>query len=127
MRLLLDTHALLWWWADDAQLRPNARAAIADETSEALVSAATAWEIATKQRLGKLAGVPPGSKVYADLLADDNFLTLPINASHAWLADPLAAAHRDPFHRMLAAQADMEALLLVTRDPAFAAFGTRTL
>jgi PIN domain nuclease of toxin-antitoxin system len=127
MRLLLDTHALLWWWGDDAQLSAAARAAMGDERHEVLVSAASAWEISTKQRLGKLSPVPADAVAFLRLVADDGFALLPVDARHAWRAGALAHAHRDPFDRMLAAQCELESLTLVTRDPAFAALGTRTL
>lgn len=127
MRLLLDTHALLWWWADDPQLSTAARTAIADRTHEVWVSAASAWEIATKQRLGKLAPVAADGAAFDRLLVADGFKPLPVNAAHAWQAGHLNHEHRDPFDRMLAAQSAIEQLVLVTRDPAFAAFQTRTL
>jgi PIN domain nuclease of toxin-antitoxin system len=127
MRLLLDTHALLWWWADDPQLSAAARAAIADRGNEVLVSAASAWEIATKQRLGKLPALPGGDQAFADLTRADGFVLLPIAAEHAWLAGQLPTPHRDPFDRMLAAQSALEHLPLVTRDPAFAALHVATL
>lgn len=126
MRLLLDTHALLWWWTDDPQLGPAARSAIHDASTEVFVSAASAWELSTKQRLGKLAGVPDAVKAFGDLVAADGFVHLPMNHLHALRAGAYPQDHRDPFDRMLAAQADLEQLMLVTRDPAFAAFGTRT-
>ena len=127
MRLLLDTHALLWWWGEEAKLSEAALSAIGNEANEVLVSAATAWEIATKQRLGKLPAwpMPPGG--FAELVNADGFTHLPVTAAHAWQAGAMVSAHRDPFDRVLAAQAQMERLLLVTRDPAFAEFRVRTL
>lgn len=127
MRLLLDTHALLWWWNDDAQLSSRAREAIADRNHEVLVSAASAWEIATKQRLGRLPGVPRLASDYDRLVADDGFHSLPVSAEHAWRAGSAVGAHRDPFDRMLAAQAEAEQLVLVTCDGAFAGFPVQTL
>ena len=127
MRLLLDTHTLLWWWGDDPQLSATARSAIADEANEVHVSAASAWEIATKQRLGKLPPLPATGLDYQALLAADGFEPLPVSAVHAWRAGSLATAHRDPFDRMLAAQSEIEQLVLVTRDPAFVALKTQTL
>jgi len=76
MRLLLDTHALLWWFTADRQPSARAQAAIADETNTVHVSAATAWEIATKQRLGKLDEVPHAAERFAELVAADGFLHL---------------------------------------------------
>ncbi len=127
MRLLLDTHALLWWWADDPQLSEAAKGAMADESNDVLVSAASAWEIATKQRLGKLPAWPMPSGGFNELVTVDGFVHLPVAAAHACYAGGLAWAHRDPFDRMLAAQATLDRLVLVTRDPAFADLPISTL
>jgi PIN domain nuclease of toxin-antitoxin system len=127
MRLLLDTHALLWWFTADPQLSARAAAAIADEANAVHVSAATAWEIATKQRLGKLDEVPHAAERFAELVAADGFLHLPVSYLHGLRAGGYVLAHRDPFDRMLAAQSELESMLLVTRDPAFAAFPVATL
>jgi len=127
VRLLLDTHTLLWWFTNDAQLTAPARQAIADGSSDVFVSAVSAWEIATKQRLGKLDGVPDAVARFTELVAADGFIHLPVTHLHGLRAGSYNLPHRDPFDRMLAAQSDIEALVLVTRDPAFAAFGTRTL
>ncbi|MBX3590952.1 MAG: type II toxin-antitoxin system VapC family toxin [Burkholderiaceae bacterium] len=125
--LLLDTHALLWWFTDDPRLSANARAAIADEHRPILVSAASAWEIATKHRLGKLEGIPEILSLYGELIVADGFTHLPVSWLHGLRAGSYAIDHRDPFDRMLAAQAEIERLVLVTRDPAFRKFGCPTL
>lgn len=125
MNLLLDTHALLWWWSDDPRLPASARALIADPAAQVHVSAASAWEIATKHRIGKL---PEGAEAVAKFQAltlRNGFIHLPIAWQHALRAGAYTATHCDPFDRLLAAQADLERLALVTRDPAFAAFGTQ--
>ena len=127
MRLLLDTHALLWWQTDDARLSAPARAAIADEANEVFVSAASAWEIATKLRIGKLEGVPHAAERFDELVRADGFRHLAVDHRHALRAGGYPQTHRDPFDRMLAAQSELEALTLVSVDPAFAAFGTPTL
>lgn len=127
MKLLLDTHALLWWFTDDARLSESARQAIADEANEIFVSAASAWEIATKQRIGKLDDVPEAASRFGELVAADGFVHLPVTYLHALRAGAYDVTHRDPFDRMLAAQSELESLTLVTRDPAFAAFGCHTL
>ena len=127
MRLLLDTHVLLWWWANDPQLSEAARTAMLDETNEVHVSAASAWEIATKQRIGKLPMWPMQSGGFNELVAADGFVHLPVGAAHAWRAGSLAWAHRDPFDRILAAQATLDRLVLVSRDPAFADLPVSTL
>lgn len=127
MRLLLDTHALLWWQTDDERLSDPARTLITDETNEIFVSAASAWEIATKQRLGKLDDVPKAASDFAEIVAADGFLHLPITHVHSLRAGGYDVDHRDPFDRMLAAQGELEGLVLITRDPAFAMFGNETV
>lgn len=127
MQLLLDTHAFLWWVTDSPQLSAVARAAISDPRNEILVSAASAWEISTKQRLGKLSGVPQASVRFNELVLLDGFNHLPVNHRHAVRAGAFEVDHRDPFDRMLAAQSELERCALVTLDPAFALFGTSTL
>lgn len=127
MRVLLDTHALLWWFTDDDRLSAPARAAIADVGNEVLVSAASAWEIATKQRLGKLAGVPSAASRFPELVAADGMVHLPVTYVHSLRAGGFDVQHRDPFDRMLAAQAELEGLTLVTVDSAFKEFGVATL
>ena len=127
MRLLLDTQALLWWFTDDARLSVGARQAIADSDNVVHLSAASAWEIATKQRIGKLEGVPDAVSRYAELIEADGFRHLPISHLHALRAGSWDVAHRDPFDRILAAQSALERMLLVSRDPAFALFELETL
>jgi PIN domain nuclease of toxin-antitoxin system len=127
MRFLADTHALLWWFTDDARLSTLARELLGDEANEILISAASAWEIATKQRLGKLDQAPEAMRRFAELVEADGFIHLPVNYLHALRAGGFEIEHRDPFDRMLAAQSEIDALPLLTRDPAFRLFGTRTL
>ena len=127
MRLLLDTHALLWWFSDDARLSQNARKAIGDQRNDVFVSAASAWEIAIKHALGKLSGIDEAVSRYAELLAADGFQSWPITHAHALRAGSYPVAHRDPFDRVLAAQAELDGLRLVTRDSAFVQFGTSTV
>ncbi len=118
-RLLLDTHALLWWLADDASLSAAAREAIAAPVNEALVSAASAWEIAIKRARGKL-------RVPATLLetvSAEGFNWLAIEPQHAWAAGELPDHHRDPFDRLLVAQALAEEAVLISNDPQLAAYG----
>lgn len=118
---------MLWWFTDDRQLSATAREVVGDETADVFVSAASAWEIATKHRLGKLAGVPDAVTRFADLVAADGFTHLPITYLHSLRAGGYDVDHRDPFDRMLAAQSEIEHLSLVTRDPAFSLFGTATI
>jgi PIN domain nuclease of toxin-antitoxin system len=119
MRLLLDAHALLWWLADDPSLHPAAREAIADPANEVIVSAATVWEIAIKRSLGKV-GAPDG---LAAVLEQSGFIEAPIAAADAEQAAALEPHHRDPFDRMLVAQASRLRAVVVTRDPIFARYG----
>lgn len=126
MRLLLDTHALIWWWTNDAQLSNAARDAIASLDNEVFVSAASAWEISTKQRIGKL-NLPAAVENYADLLLADGFISLEVSHVHSLRAGSYSAAHRDPFDRMLAAQSEIEEMPLVTRGSAFSQFACETL
>ena len=127
MRLLLDTHALLWWFTDDPRLSKTARDVIANQSNTVLVSAASAWEIATKHRLGKLGDIAEAVDRFSELITADGFEHLPVSCFHGLKAGSYPVAHRDPFDRMLAAQSELESVPLVTRDPAFAAFGTKTL
>jgi PIN domain nuclease of toxin-antitoxin system len=123
VRLLLDTHALLWWLGDDPILRTEARDAISDPESWVAVSAASAWEISIKQAVGKLRA-PSG---LASTLEANNLIELPISLAHALRAGELPRRHSDPFDRMLVAQAELEDLTIVTRDPHFAAYGVPLL
>ena len=127
MQLLLDTHALLWWLSGDDALSALARTAIADEDNGILISAASTWEIATKHRIGKLPGI---AAVIADLdrvVADQGFIGLPINLRHGQVAGTLPGPHRDPFDRMLIAQAMLENLVLVSNEQAFDVYGVGRL
>lgn len=112
MRLLLDTHVVLWWSEGGRALRPSARRQIA-EAEEVYVSAASAWEVSIKVSLGKL--VVPGPLMEA--VAASGFAPLPIAFAHAEALKDLPPVHADPFDRMLVAQARVERLCLVTRDP----------
>ena len=121
MNLLLDTHTLIWW-ANGERLSDAATEAIRDPDNLAGVSAATVWEIAIKQALGKLT-------VDGDLdsvLAED-FEPLPITFDDARRAGGLPAVHRDPFDRMLVAQAQGRGLVVVSRDPVFKSYGVEVL
>lgn len=121
MRLLLDTHVLLWWLSDSALLSEGAQEAIAEGGNEVFVSAATIWETGIKAALGKLEGVD------GFLAATAQFTELPITWQHAETAAGLPAYHQDPFDRMLVAQAYCESLTLVTRDTRLADYGVAVL
>src|SRR6266567_5059425 len=105
MRLLLDTHAFLWWLAGDKRMTSRSRAAIADEANDIYVSAASAWEVATKARLGKLQGAEFIAQEFGEHLALQGFTGLNITVEHGQRAGNLPGPHRDPFDRMLIAQA----------------------
>jgi PIN domain nuclease of toxin-antitoxin system len=124
MRLLLDTHVLLWWLADDPALPPRLREVLADPAVEALVSAASAWEIAIKQALGRL-DFPVGE--LETILKDNGFKQLPITTAHAVRAGGLPRHHADPFDRMLVAQAACDSLTLASVDPMVARYGVTVL
>lgn len=124
MRLLLDTHAFLWWLDDSPKLSEEARQAIASPVSTVYISSASIWEISIKAKLGKLKLVSSDPVQEIDA---NNFLELPIEASHAWRAGNLPRHHEDPFDRMLIAQAQSEELILVTRDSAFQDYGVSIL
>lgn len=126
MKYLLDTHVLLWWWTDDPALPPRVRNLMQDEANEFLVSAASAWEISTKFRLGKLAIGREAVSRFDELVTLDGFSHLPVSYLHALRAGGLQSEHRDPFDRMLAAQSLIENVPLVTRDNAFDMLGTVT-
>ncbi|MGC8476232.1 MAG: type II toxin-antitoxin system VapC family toxin [Acetobacteraceae bacterium] len=121
--LLLDTHALIWWWTDDPRLPAPARAVIADPARVVHVSAASAWELATKHRLGKWPEAASVLDQFDDLLRRSRFAPLPITPAEARTAGALDWAHRDPFDRMLLAQATALGLALVSGDAAFAGRG----
>lgn len=123
MRILLDTHALLWWLSGDEALSARARAAIADESNEVHVSAASAWEVTTKHRLGKLPGAGPLAVDFAREVAAQGFIPMPITVQHGQSAGALPGEHRDPFDRMLIAQAREERMALVSNEVAFDAYG----
>ena len=123
MRLLLDTHALVWWLAGDAQLSTWARRAIEDESNEIFVSAASAWEVATKHRLGKLPSAGPLAVDFAREVRAQGFAPLPISLEHGQVAGALVTDIRDPFDRMLAAQAREEKLALVSIEERFEGLG----
>lgn len=111
-RLLVDTHALLWWLTDDPALSPPAREAIADPANEPLVSAASVWEIAIKRSLGKLSAPDD----LPERIAGEGFAWLPVSPVHAWQVRDLPPHHRDPFDRLLVAQALTDRLPIVTAD-----------
>jgi PIN domain nuclease of toxin-antitoxin system len=125
VRLLLDTHTLLWWLDGNRRLSLKARRAIGNQSNAILVSAASAWEITTKARLGKLPGATDVAADVAACVASQGFLPLDITLLHAQRAGRLPGEHRDPFDRMLIAQSQMEDVALVSDDEAFDRFDVR--
>ncbi|MES2444007.1 MAG: type II toxin-antitoxin system VapC family toxin [Pseudomonadota bacterium] len=124
---LADTHVLIWWWHDDDRLSSSARAILADSAARIFVPTVCAWEIANKVRIGKLPQMAPFVDRYDALVSADGFLHLDLRYDHALRAGALAGDHRDPFDRLIAAQALIEKLAVVTSDRAFADFGCDVL
>lgn len=127
MKILLDTHAALWWWADSPSLGGNARDAISDPGNQVHFSAASGYEIFQKVRLGRL-GIP--AVLQANLPAavlDEGWKFLPLTVQEACAAASLDHSHRDPFDRMLAAQATLGDFTLASVDPFFAGLGIRLI
>jgi len=122
--VLLDTHILLWWLQGGSKLSLKARTIILDTEAKVLVSAASAWEIAIKVKAGKL---DAGGLVarFHSVLDDNRFIELPVTATHALRAGLLEGSHRDPFDRMLIAQAQVEDMPIISNDKAFDEFSVR--
>lgn len=116
MRLLLDTHAFLWWVADDRRLSLPARKAITDSRSEVLFSVASAWELAIKARLGRFRVEGSLDEFLSGEIQENAFRVLPLLMSHVVRVAMLPTHHADPFDRLLVAQAQAEGLLLVSGD-----------
>ncbi len=123
MRILLDSHTLLWWMSDPEKLRSSARAAITDPRNEVLASAVTIWEIGLKRSKGKLR-IPEN---FADFLPENGILTLPFSAAHAQASISLPPIHGDPFDRALVAQCQLESLTFATRDVVMGAYNIAVL
>jgi len=122
-RLLLDTHTLLWWLANDTKLGPDTKEIIADNRNIVFVSAVTGWEISIKKASGKLE-VPDDLD---SLIEAENFEHLPISFFHGEQAGALPTHHKDPFDRMLIAQAQAEGLVIVTNDKIIPKYGVKVL
>ncbi len=125
MRVLLDTHALLWWFSDDPALPASCRKLISQPGSTIFVSAVSAWEISTKFRLGRL---PTASDLVFDFggyLERERFLSLPLSWEHGVRGGLLPGPLQDPFDRMLIAQAEIEKLSIVSNEKVFDQYGVR--
>lgn len=126
LRLLLDTHTLLWWVANDPALSRVADQVLSETTNEVFVSAVSAWEVTTKARLGKLAA----GRLAQDFVGEirrQGFIPLSITMDHGQRAGGLPGHHRDPFDRMLIAQAQAENLVLVSNETIFDTYGVQRL
>lgn len=124
-RYLLDTHALIWWWLVEPALPADVTALVARSDNVVHVSAVSGIEIAIKVRLGKLPEMVEPLVRFDEAVVDDSFVHLPVDYRHAVRAGLLKGTHRDPFDRLLAAQALIEDLTVITRDRAFADFGCK--
>jgi PIN domain nuclease of toxin-antitoxin system len=120
--LLLDTHTLIWWMESSPRLSEAAAIAIGAREDDIFVSAATAWEMATKYRLGKLQVNPQLMESFPSELAEVHFYELPVGVGHGLLAGSLSGEHKDPFDRMLIAQAKSEGLNVMTADTQFSRY-----
>lgn len=127
MRLLLDTHALLWWLEDDTKLSSAARQAIGDEANEVAVSAVSAFETALKHRVGKLPEVGHLARDFERIVADQGFIGLPVTLEHGRLAGDLPLVHKDPFDRLLIAQGLSDGLAIVSNERLFDGYGVQRL
>ena len=126
MNLLLDTHAFLWWLRDDRSLGKKARAAIEKPENLVFVSAASAWEVATKRARGKLPGLPPSGDI-EEWIELTGCTPISIDVRHAVVAGQLPLHHRDPFDRLLVAQSRAESLRLMTGDKIVARYGEHVM
>ena len=127
MRALLDTHALLWWLSDDPELTRTARRAIAETSNTLIVSAASAWEIATKVRLGRLPTAAGLVSNFSEQIEREGFQLMPISAAHAIRAGLLPGPHKDPFDRTLIAQSQAENISIISNEAIFESYGVRRL
>lgn len=123
---LFDTHALVWWWTGDKALPVTVAQEVSDQRNTIFVSAVSAWEIATKCRSGKWQAAVPVFENFEELAGADGFFELGVSAPNGLLAGSLPGEHRDPFDRMIAAQAIHDDLVVITRDPALAVLGCAT-
>lgn len=127
MHLLLDTHAVVWWFAGNQRLSTRARQAIENPSNDTFVSAASAFEIAIKFHLGKMPSVAALVNDFRNRVAGDGFDELPVTFHHALRAGSLPGPHRDPFDRMLIAQAISDNLVLISNETAFDRYGVQRL
>ncbi len=127
MRAILDTHAFLWWVLDIPRLSAGARSMLADGANEFLFSAASAYELTIKAQSGRLTLPEPADSYVPSRLVANAFEPMPIELAHAMRAGMLPSIHRDPFDRMLVAQAQIEGLPILTADPAISRYDVETI
>ena len=127
MRLLLDTHALIWWMSKSPSLPATISRLISDKENTIFVSAASAWEMATKVRLGRLPAASDITRNFQDYLLQAGFESIPVTAEHGIRAGLLPGPHQDPFDRMLIAQAEIEKLFIVSNERIFDQYGVRRI
>ena len=125
MHFLLDTHALIWWMTENPSLPESVRRLLVDKRNTVVVSAASAWEMATKVRLGRLPAAADITRNFQDYMTQSGFESLPVSAAHGIRAGLLPGPQRDPFDRMLIAQAQAEDLTLVSNEVVFDSYGIR--
>jgi PIN domain nuclease of toxin-antitoxin system len=127
MKVVLDTHAFLWWIADDDQLPSSARSIIGNRENELFLSAATGWEIAIKAKLGRIHLPGKVDSFIAKQLELNDIYSLPIHMSHALNVYNLPNYHRDPFDRLIVSQAQLEKMSILTTDPQIARYGVKVV
>ncbi|HZF13836.1 MAG TPA: type II toxin-antitoxin system VapC family toxin [Thermoanaerobaculia bacterium] len=127
MKALLDTHAFIWWDSDPTKLSTQARAVCEDRTNAIFLSAASAWEMQIKLQLGKLSLRLSLEEVIASQQQTNNIQILPVALGHVLALKDLPSPHKDPFDRLLIAQANVEDVVLISHDPIFASYPVRVL
>jgi PIN domain nuclease of toxin-antitoxin system len=127
IKYLLDTHVIIWWLLDDPQLSKKAKNTISKTTNPIIISSVSAWEISIKHQLGKLPELSHIFEKFSSYIQNEHFEILPITLEHALLAGKLPDHHKDPFDRMLLAQAKIEHLTIVSTDTIFAKYKAPTL
>ena len=125
VRLLLDTHALIWWMSSSPSLPDTVKRLMSGRENTIFVSAASAWEMATKVRLGRLPAASDITRNFQEYLSQSGFESLPVSAEHGIRAGLLPGPHQDPFDRMLIAQAEIEKLIIVSNEKIFDQYGVR--
>ena len=127
MKLLLDTHTFIWWDTDPAQLSQQVLDLCHDQTNTLILSVVTVWEIQIKSQLGKLALDLPLAELVQSQQDANGIQLLPVNLAHVLALDTLPRHHKDPFDRLLIAQANIEGAMLLSKDPAFAAYSVQVV